>query len=291
VRETPDGSERDAGTRYRFGSSAASAGMAATPATRARLRSVGVVLGVALLGLGVGAVLVLVTLLGLRFGGVELTPLLLLVVSLLLFQGVTMGGVAIAYMRYRGLTLDYVGLGDVFGDPLRDGVAVAVGWVLSLGAAFTAATLASLVGAQGGTNQAAEIAAQDPEVLLFLIPGAFLLIGPGEELLFRGIIQGRLRESFGPAAGVVIAAALFAAVHVAAVTGGLSARLVSVAILFPPSLVFGAAYELTDNLAVPALIHGAYNATLFALLYVALKFMDLSLPESGGALLVLAGLV
>ena len=265
--------------------------MAATPATRARLRSVGVVLGVALLGLGVGAVLVLVTLLGLRFGGVELTPLLLLVVSLLLFQGVTMGGVAIAYMRYRGLTLDYVGLGDVFGDPLRDGVAVAVGWVLSLGAAFTAATLASLVGAQGGTNQAAEIAAQDPEVLLFLIPGAFLLIGPGEELLFRGIIQGRLRESFGPAAGVVIAAALFAAVHVAAVTGGLSARLVSVAILFPPSLVFGAAYELTDNLAVPALIHGAYNATLFALLYVALKFMDLSLPESGGALLVLAGLV
>jgi hypothetical protein len=62
-----------------------------------------------------------------------------------------------------------------------------------------------------------------------------------------------------------------------------------VAVLFPPSLVFGAAYELTDNLAVPALIHGAYDATLFALLYVAFRLMDVSLPEAGGALLATAG--
>ena len=36
--------------------------------------------------------------------------------------------------------------------------------------------------------------------------------------------------------------------------------------------MFGTLYELTDNIVVPALIHGAYNATLFSLLYVTLRF-------------------
>jgi membrane protease YdiL (CAAX protease family) len=36
--------------------------------------------------------------------------------------------------------------------------------------------------------------------------------------------------------------------------------------------VFGAVYEFTENLVVPALVHGAYNATLFSLLYVAVRF-------------------
>ena len=35
-----------------------------------------------------------------------------------------------------------------------------------------------------------------------------------------------------------------------------------------PTLVFGVVYELTENLVVPALTHGLYNATLFGLLYL-----------------------
>ncbi len=36
--------------------------------------------------------------------------------------------------------------------------------------------------------------------------------------------------------------------------------------------MFGAAYERTGNLAVPALIHGLYNSTLAVLLYVGLAY-------------------
>jgi hypothetical protein len=246
--------------------------------TRARLRSAGVAVGVALLALGVGFALVGGTLLGLRAAGFELTPLVLLVVSLLLFQGVTMGGVALLYVRYRGLTGAYVGLDDVLGNPVRDLAAVAGGFVCAVAAVFVGGLVITALGLRGGTNQAAEIAARDPDVLLLLIPGAFLLIGPGEELLFRGVIQNRLRESFPPAVAVVLAAALFAAVHVTAIVGDPAARLVSIAVLFLPSLVFGAAYEYTGNLAVPSLIHGAYNALLFSILYVTLRFAG-ELPE------------
>lgn len=39
---------------------------------------------------------------------------------------------------------------------------------------------------------------QDPPVSLVLIPLSFLLVGPGEELLFQGIIQGTHPESVHP---------------------------------------------------------------------------------------------
>jgi membrane protease YdiL (CAAX protease family) len=105
---------------------------------------------------------------------------------------------------------------------------------------------------------------------LALVPLSFLLIGPGEELLFRGVVQGRLRQAFSPIAAVVIASAIFAAVHVVALSGSAGGRAVTVGVLFLPSLVFGAAYERTGNLVVPSLIHGGYNATLFGLFYLSL---------------------
>jgi membrane protease YdiL (CAAX protease family) len=237
-----------------------------------------VAVGLALVALVVGFTLVLGSLLGLGAAGIAASPTVQIVASLLLFQGVTMGGVAAVYLSVRGLDADYVGLSleKVFGDPVRDVLAAVVGFVVALGVAFGGAAIVSTFGVQAGTNQAADLAFEDPEVLLFLIPGAFLLIGPGEELLFRGVIQSRLRETIGRWPAVVVGAALFAAVHVTALSGGASARLVSITILFFPSLVFGAVYEFTDNLAVPALVHGAYNALIFTVLYLAIRFADLS---------------
>jgi len=43
-------------------------------------------------------------------------------------------------------------------------------------------------------------------------------------------------------------------------------------VLFVPALVFGVTYELTDNLVVPSVIHGAYNATLFSIVYIGLRY-------------------
>ena len=143
------------------------------------------------------------------------------------------------------------------------------GYVLAFGLAIAGSVVVSTTGLEAGANQAAELGLENPEVLLLLIPASFVFIGPGEELLFRGVVQNRLRESFGAPASIVLGAIIFASIHFTALSGAAGARLVSISVLFFPSLVFGTVYELTDNLAVPALIHGAYNATIFSILYIA----------------------
>lgn len=258
---------------------------------------------VGLVGLGVGVVLAVGAVGGLTAAGVEPSPLVLLVASLVLIQGVAFGGVALGYVTLRDRVRDLVrgpverAFGVRLGEDrhdvgwlgvrlpgLRDAAAVGLGYVGALGLGVGGAVLVSAVGLEAGSNQAADLAAQDPSVLLLLVPASFLLIGPGEELLFRGIVQGRLRGAFGAPAAVALASVVFAAVHYVALSGSPSARLVTIGVLVGPALVFGTAYELTENLVVPSVIHGAYNATLFTLLYLALRFG----PDAGGPALLAA---
>ncbi|WP_251341514.1 CPBP family intramembrane glutamic endopeptidase [Haloplanus halophilus] len=247
--------------------------------TVARLQAVVVALLVSGIGLGAGVVLVLALSLLLVGLGAEPSPLVLLVVSLVSIQGIAFGSVAVSYLLVRGWSLADLG---VRMPSLRDLLFVVGGYVAALAAALAGAVLISVTGVPAGENQVGEFASADPTVLLWLIPASFLLIGPGEELLFRGIVQGRLRETFEPVPGVVLASALFAAIHFAALTGGAGGRLVTVTVLFFPALVFGAVYELTDNLVVPTLVHGAYNATLFAFAYLAFRLSESgSLEEPG----------
>ncbi|PCR88908.1 CPBP family intramembrane glutamic endopeptidase [Natrinema ejinorense] len=93
------------------------------------------------------------------------------------------------------------------------------------------------------------------------------LIGPVEEFLFRGVIQGRILEALGPVGAVGIASAVFALFHV-----------YPVALLAPPPIVvvhmaayytvmgviFGWVYHRTNTLVAPAIVHGTFNAVLFA---------------------------
>lgn len=234
-----------------------------------RVRTLAVALAVALAGLAAGAGVTIAIGAGVRALGFELGIAALLVLTLIATQGIGFGGTALGYLRLRGLGLDFVGLRV---PTVRDFVWVGAGYVLALGGAFLAVVVVVLAGAPAARNRVGELAVRNPEILLLLIPFSVLLIGPGEELLFRGIVQGTLREAFGPVGAVGIASAVFAAVHVVALSGEAGARLVTVGVLFLPSLVFGTAYERTGNLVVPALIHGGYNATLFTLVYVSLAF-------------------
>jgi membrane protease YdiL (CAAX protease family) len=249
--------------------------------TADRLQALVVVLFVSGLGLGAGIALVLGLSLLLIDAGLDPSPFTLLVISLVSIQGLAFGGVALLYLRLRGRPITSVGLRL---PSVRELLIVVGGYATAFVAAITGAFVISITGAPAGENQVAEFASADPTVLLWLIPASFLLIGPGEELLFRGIVQGRLRETFDRVPGVVLASALFAAVHFVALTGGAGGRIVTIAVLFFPALVFGAVYELTDNLVVPALVHGAYNATLFALAYLAIRLSESgAFPQGDGA--------
>lgn len=242
--------------------------MSSGVADTSKLRAVGVGVGVGVTGLIAGGLLTIVGFVLLRIF-VEVGDFGLLVLSLLLTQGVGMIGAALAYVTWRGVGLGYI---RARLPSLTDVVWVVVAYVVAIIGVWIIGFLLTLADAPTAENSVAETASRNPEVLLLLIPGSFLLIGPGEELLFRGVVQGRIREAFGPVPGVLIASVIFAAVHVVALVGNPRAILISVGVLMIPSLILGAAYEYTGNIVVPILIHGAYNATLFALFYVSLRF-------------------
>ena len=196
-------------------------------------------------------------------------------ISLLLGQYVAFGGLALAYLLYRGF--DRSGIVSYLGirwPTLKEIGLVIGGWVAILVIVMVVSFVLQLLGPEPAANQSAELAMQNPAVIPLLIAASFLVIGPAEEVLYRGIVQSRLRESLSAAPAIVIASAIFAFVHVIALTGGIEGRLTTVAVLFFPSLVFGAVYEYTDNIVVPALLHGLHNAVLFTLLYVAVAYGD-----------------
>ena len=221
--------------------------------------------GLSVLAFGVAIAFVLVGALGLMVVGVPLQERLLLLVGLtLLLQGIGFVVVALGYLYYRGLGIEYIRLGW---PSLRD-----LGWMVA--GLFGLFAVLIVVGqlaerfapAEPADHEIAELGAQQPELLLFLVPFMLLVVGPGEELLFRGVIQTRLAEAYGSVAGIVLASVLFAVAHVPAYGGGAGAW-VTVTVLFAASLVFGAIYEVTDNLVVPAVVHGVYNSILVVGLY------------------------
>ncbi len=230
-------------------------------------RAVGVACGLGILGPVVAAVLS-VAWVGV-LGVVQLPFLVALAGLLILAQYVAFGGVALGYLWRRTPDWDWIRsyLGVRF-PSLREIGVVLGGYVVLFGILIAVSMVVRFLGVEAAPNQTAEAASRTPQIVPPLIVAMFLVVGPSEELLYRGIVQGRLRETFSAAPAILITAALFAAVHVTALSGGLSARLTTIAILFFPSIVFGAVYEYTKNLVVPALLHGLHNSILMALIYV-----------------------
>ena len=195
-----------------------------------------------------------------------------LVLALVLGQYVAFGGLALASLRIRDL--DWAAVRAYLGvrlPSLRTLLAVLAGWLVIFGSILAIGFLVQLLGAETAENTTGELARTSPAIIPPLIVAMFLVVGPSEEILYRGVVQGRLREALGPVPAIVLASAIFALIHWFALTGGASARLVTVAILFVPSLVFGAVYEYTGNLVAAALLHAIHNSVLLAGLWVAIR--------------------
>ncbi|WP_244605471.1 CPBP family intramembrane glutamic endopeptidase [Halorhabdus rudnickae] len=230
-----------------------------------RVRAVVTAIGLTYGSMIIGSVVVTVAATGLAVFGIDITtrPTMRLVSSTVLLQGVTFGGLAVFYLTVRGLDIDFV---PVSVPDKRDITVIIVGIVALLGLLVVASTIISALGLESAQNQVVTIGQQNPTVFLLLIPLQFLLVGPGEELLYRGLVQGTLRETLHPVRAIVLASVLFASIHLFSLTG--EGKWVYVGVAFVLALVLGASYEYTDNLAVPAVIHGAYNAVQFASAYV-----------------------
>ena len=238
-----------------------------------RVKPVAVGLAIAIAGfvLGIAVSLLLLAIVIVGFGFDPSGPELL-IVQLIGLQGIGFPVVGYAYLRYTGRDLrTFV---PIRFPGLRDIGLIVGGWIGALVAVGAVGYLIQVLGLVPAQNAAGQVIMENPGFVPFLIPFVLLLNGPGEEFLFRGILQGRFRESFGPVTAIVLATLMFAPLHIVALVGSPSAALVTSSILTVPSLVFGALYEYSGNFVVPALVHGLYNATLFGSIYAAAEFQS-----------------
>ncbi|WP_246049095.1 CPBP family intramembrane glutamic endopeptidase [Natronomonas salsuginis] len=213
----------------------------------------------------IGSIIVAIAATLLAVFGIDVAarPSLGLLLSTVLLQGVTFGGLAIIYLKIHDLGFNFA----PFTIPdKRDIIVISSGILALLGLIVIVSAVISSFGIDSAQNQIVTIGQQNPEAFLLLVPLSFLLVGPGEELLYRGIIQGTLRESLHPSRAIVLTSALFASIHLFSLTG--EGKLVYIGVAFLLALVLGITYEYTDNLTVPAVIHGAYNAVQFASAYL-----------------------
>jgi len=102
-------------------------------------------------------------------------------------------------------------------------VGIVVGSVV-MGAVVEALSVVveSVFGGSVETGQNSIIAAgrANPPLLLYMVPVSLLFVGPAEELVFRGVVQGLFRDSFGVVPGIVAASALFGFGHYLAISSG-----------------------------------------------------------------------
>lgn len=215
-----------------------------------------------------GTLLSLLVLWSLRLAGLTLGITRVVLVTLALTQGVACWGVALFSLVRPNLRegTARVGLRAPSADDLR---AARRACLWALAGAAAGGLLTSALGLAPAENEVLHLGRSKPHLFLVLMPVSILLVGPGEELLFRGIVQTRLRGAFSSRQAVVVGSVLFAGVHLFSVVGSWPERLVAVLVLMLPSLAFGFAYERRRNLWVPALAHGFYDFVLLGFAYAA----------------------
>jgi membrane protease YdiL (CAAX protease family) len=176
--------------------------------------------------------------------------------------------VGLVYLRLRGVSPFDADLFEIQVPGRRDAGWIVAGLVGLFALLAAASVLISLLGIESASNVASDIGQENPEVLLWFIAIALLLNAPAEEFLFRGIVQGLFRDAYGILPAVILTSGMFGVVHFLALSGSSSGIAVTLAITALLGVVLGTLYELTQNLVVPTLVHGLFNAIQFFLLYL-----------------------
>ena len=249
-----------------------------------RLTDVGVAVGLAASGMLLGFLAIILIASAVRASGVVLPQSFSIVLSILALQGVGLVGTAVIYLSATDKDLSYVKLRF----PSLKQVAVGIGSVFAMLIAVTSLSmLLQVLGQSAAEHGTVEQIQSNPGIALYMVPLSILVIGPCEELLFRGVIQTKLRESFSAVGGVGVASVIFALIHIPAYGGDVIADIiqqggvtlanlqslgVTLSILFTLALVLGYAYEKTGNLTVSMIAHGFYNAVLFGFLYIGSQY-------------------
>lgn len=132
--------------------------------------------------------------------------------------------------------------------------------------------LIEILGVDFAQNSVIEQGEGNAVFYLYMIPVMILFVGPVEEIIFRGILQGSFRENINTPVAIFVSGTLFGLAHVSAV-GGFSISAIPYVIMSGMlGVVLGLFYERTENLLVPAVSHGLYNSILLAATYMSVIY-------------------
>lgn len=182
------------------------------------------------------------------------------IVQILRSRAIQLGflAVALVYLIVREFSLD----SSTFRIPSLRGVAWIIAIpVLSAGVGFVLEPLLASIGIvqpPATTGMSIDDFGTRPLLWIVVFAAWFVFAAPAEELLFRGIIQGRLRQTFEVVPGILLGAVCFGLMHVP--VAALSAGLEPASAFIETSVsgaIFGVAYERTNNLLVPSVSHAA----------------------------------
>jgi membrane protease YdiL (CAAX protease family) len=211
-------------------------------------------------GLVAGSIIVAIIVFGLGLDFQELTfPIALL--SLPITEG-TILGITLLFAKSEGASLRKLGLKK---PSLRIVVIVSFAAVLLL---FLAGSISLVEENIFGPEPEADLLAdailpRDSVQLVALLGVSLALVGPAEELAFRGFVQRGFENSFGKTAGLLVASVLFGLLH------GLNSLYSILPVTFV-SLFLGYVWQKTDgNTVASAWMHGLYDAIAIAITYFA----------------------
>ena len=168
--------------------------------------------------------------------------------------------ITLLFAKYKGASLKELGLKkpsvrilmivSVVAVPLLLlGVGISVGEEMVFGPDFTAELLEK------------SVMPRDPFQLVAMVALSLVLVGPCEELAFRGFVQRGFENSFGKMWGLLVSSVLFGLLH------GLN-TLYAVVPVFVVGLVLGYVWQRTGgNTTATALMHGVYDAIAIAIAY------------------------
>ena len=212
-------------------------------------------------GILLGSTIVAIILIGLRLDLLEFKEMTfpLALISIPISEGIILA-ITLLFAKYKGASLRDLGLKK---PSFRIMAVFSLAAVLLL---FLAASISSVQESAFGPEPDAEnlvyaILPRDEIQLIILIGISIVLVGPVEELAFRGFVQRGLENSFGKTSGLVIASIMFGLLH------GLNS-LYSILPVTTVSLFIGYIWKRTDgNTTVSAWVHGLYDALAIAIAY------------------------
>ena len=231
-----------------------------SPAGRkGKIRAIGIAVGLTIAALVFSTVFSLLVAIPLFVMGLDITSTVV-IVSLLIGGQIGFFATGYLYTRRYGLSilikrpgrrdLSYAAGGIVVALVFASGAGVVLGWFGLMPEAVIE-----------------ELVTQNPIVAIWLAILSVIVVAPAEEYLFRGIIQGRLRETFSAPSAIIIASLLFGSLHFGNYVGSLSTVIGWALLIAGVGVVFGVLYERTNTLTVPIIAHAVYNAILFTVGY------------------------